>query len=204
VAHKADREYIWHFFDEGSDQGESIDAVRRACGFCAAHIEMLRRIEADGMRSTLAISTMLADTFAGIVEDLEALSTGAEFRRAPCPACENRHEQLRANAGYLLDELAATRGRREAFEASPGLCFAHFQLAWELAPSLEDRELILSVQRQAAGSLLGELREHVRKHDDRYRHEPKGAERDSWRRAIFLTAGWPSAAESPAEPERGR
>lgn len=204
VAHKADREYIWHFFDEGADQGESIDAVRRACGFCAEHIEMLRRIEMEGMKSTLAISTMFADTFAGIVEDLDALTSDASFRRTPCTACTNRDERLRANAQYLLDELATSPGHRETFEASPGLCFAHFELVWDIAQSVEDRELILGVQHNAARSLLQELQEHVRKHDDKFRHEPKGTERDSWRRAIFLTAGWPPPAESAAEPERHR
>jgi hypothetical protein len=202
VAHKADREYIWHFFDEGADQGESIDAVRRACGFCDQHIEMLRRIEMEGMKSTLAISTMFADTFAGILEDLEALKADAPFRRALCPACENRVERLRANARYLLDEPATSPQHRETFEASPGLCFAHFELVWDTAQTRADRELILGVQRTAARSLLHELEEHVRKHDDKYRGEPKGTERDSWRRAIFMTAGWPQPAESAAEPER--
>ena len=202
VAHKADREYIWHFFDEGADQGESIDAVRRSCGFCAEHIEMLRRIEVDGMNSTLSLSTMFVDTLAGIVEDLDALTPEAHFRRAPCPACANRQATLRTNARYLLDELATSSGHRQAFEGSPGLCFAHFELVWGTADYVEDRELMLEVQRQAARSLLRDLQEHVRKHDDRYRHEPKGAERDSWRRAILLTAGWPPPAESAAEPER--
>jgi len=202
VAHKADREYIWHFFDEGSDNGESIDAVRRACGFCAEHVEMLRRIEIDGMKSTLAISTMFADTFAGIVEDLDRLDADSAFQRAECPACANRDEVLRANARYLLDELATTPARREMFEASPGLCFAHFELVWDSSDALEDRELILRVQRSAARSLLHELSEHVRKHDHKFRDEPKGGERDSWLRAIYLTAGWPPPAESAAEPER--
>lgn len=201
VAHKADREYIWHFFDEGADQGESIDAVRHACGFCGEHIEMLRRVEMEGMKSTLAISTMFADTLAGIVEDLLALAPEARFRRAPCPACANRDERLRANAQYLIDELATSPGHRETFEASPGLCFAHFELVWDVAQAVEDRELILGVQRHAARALLDELQEHVRKHDDKFRHEPKGPERDSWRRAIFMTAGWPPPAESAAEPE---
>jgi hypothetical protein len=61
---------------------------------------------------------------------------------------------------------------------------------------------LLSVQRSSASSLLDNLREHVRKHDDKFRHEAKGRERDSWQRAIFLTAGWPPPAESAAEPER--
>lgn len=30
VAHKADRRYIWHFFDEGADWGDAIDTVRHA------------------------------------------------------------------------------------------------------------------------------------------------------------------------------
>ncbi len=202
VAHKADREYIWHFFDEGSDQGEAIDEVRHACGFCDAHIEMLRRIEVDGMKSTLSLSTMFVDTFAGIVQDLKSLGVGNRFRRAPCPACANRDELVRTNAQYLLDELATSPGHRETFEASPGLCFAHFELVWDAAKFAEDRELILDVQRKAARALLEDLQEHVRKHDDKFRHEPKGAERDSWQRAIFMTAGWPAPAASAAEPER--
>ena len=181
VAHKADREYIWHFFDEGADRGESIDTVRHAFGFCAEHIEMLRRIEVDGMKSTLAISTMFADTFAGIVEDLESVRAGDDFRREPCPACANRDELPRVNAQYLLDDLATTPARRQTFEASPGLCFEHFELTWTVAATAEDRQLILEVQRRAAGRLLHELRERVK----------TGAEDDAWRRALHLTSGWP-------------
>jgi Family of unknown function (DUF6062) len=204
VAHKADREFIWHFFDEGSDQGEAIDAVSAAYGFCREHVEMLSRIEIEGMKSTLAISTMLADVFSGLVRDLDGFSASREFRRAQCPACANRDRLLRDNARYLLDLVATAPGYREAFEASPGLCFAHFELVWDAAPSLEDRQLILDLQRTATRSLLNELQEHVRKHDDRFRHEPKGVERDSWYRAICLTAGWPAPSGSAAEPEPGR
>jgi hypothetical protein len=81
VAHKADREYMWHFFDEGSDQGDSIDRLRAACRFCAEHVEMLRRIEIEGMKSTLAISTTFADTFEGIVGELERLEPGRDALR---------------------------------------------------------------------------------------------------------------------------
>ncbi|HJS95875.1 MAG TPA: hypothetical protein VJ741_16540 [Solirubrobacteraceae bacterium] len=192
MAHKADREYIWHFFDEGADRGESIDAVRHAFGFCAEHIEMLRRIEIDGMKSTLGISTMFADTFAGIVEDIDLLKPGEDFRRERCPACANRDELLRVNAEYLLDDLATTHGRRAAFETSPGLCFAHFELVWGIAATVEDRQLILDVQRRSAGRLLQELRVRV----------DSGAEDGAWERAIHLTAGWPPPARSAAEPER--
>ena len=204
VAHKADREYIWHFFDEGADQGEAIDSVRAACGFCAEHITMLSRIDTEAMGSTLAISTMFADTFTGIVTDLDALSDQDAFARTPCPACANRDERLRANAQYLLDELATNPAMREKFEASPGLCFAHFELVWHRSQTREERQLLSRVQREAATRLLADLSEHVRKHDHRYRHETVGPERDAWRRAMFMTAGWPPPTESAAEPERSR
>ena len=100
--------------------------------------------------------------------------------------------------------MATSDGYRRQFSASSGLCFPHFKLVWQLARSRGDRELLLSVQRAAAESLLRELREHVRKHDDKYRHEPKGPERDSWQRAILATTGWPPPAESAVEPEPHR
>lgn len=201
VAHKADREFIWQFYDERSNDGAVIDEVSRAYGFCVEHVEMLRRIDVENMKSTLAISTMFADTFAGIVEELAGLSPDAQFDPRQCPACAARDGYLRRNALYLLDLLATSPGHRKSYEASPGVCFPHFKLAWDLAPTHADRELLLEVQRNAAGSLLHELREHVRKHDHKFAHEPKGTERDSWERALFLTAGWPPPEESAAEPE---
>jgi Family of unknown function (DUF6062) len=201
VRHKADREYVWQFYDERSNDGTVIEEVSRAYGFCAEHVEMLRRIDVEDMKSTLAISTAFAYTFEGIVEQLDRLSADAQFEPEPCPACAARDAYLRKNAVYLLDMLATSPGHRESFEASPGLCFVHFKLVWDLAPTRADRELLLTVQRNVAGSLLDELREHVRKHDHRFAHEPKGSEQDSWQRAIHLTAGWPPPAQSAAEPE---
>jgi hypothetical protein len=121
-------------------------------------------------------------------------------RRDRCPACASRDERVNANARYLLDELATSPGHRETYESSPDLCFAHFELVWNVAEDREDRELILAVQRNAERVLLHDLQEHVRTH--RFRHEPKGAECDSWQRAILLTAGWPPPTESAVEPGR--
>jgi hypothetical protein len=50
-------------------------------------------------------------------------------------------------------------------------------------------------------SILSDLTEHFRKQDQKYRHELEDAEGDAWRRAIFVTAGWPPPGESAAEPE---
>jgi Family of unknown function (DUF6062) len=204
VAHKADREYIWHFYDERSNDMDAVEEVQRAFGFCAEHTEMLRRIDVEDMKTTLSISVLLADTFAGMVDQLQGLSPDRAFEPEPCPACASRDDCLQRNALYLLDMVATSSGYHEQFIASPGLCFPHFRLAWQRARTRGDRELLLSVQRGATESLLNELREHVRKHDDKYRHEPKGPEQDSWNRAILATTGWPPPAQSAAEPEAHR
>ncbi len=204
VLHKADREYIWHFYDERSNDMSAVEEVRRAFGFCAEHIEMLRRIDVEDMKTTLSISVLFVDTFTGIVEQLNSLTNASAFEPEPCPACVSRDEYLRRNAHYLLDMLATRDGYREEFEASPGLCYPHFKLVWDLARTRGDREQLLAVQRTAAQGLLHELQEHVRKHDDKFRHEPKGPERDSWRRAIFITSGWTPPGASAAEPELER
>ena len=203
VAHKADREYIWHFFDEGADQDDVIETVRHAFGFCAEHVGMLCRIEIDGMQSSLAISTMFADMFAGVPGDLRSMDPQAAFARARCPACANRDARVTANAHYLLDALATNPGLRERFADSPGLCFVHYEVVWSLARP-DERAFIAGVQSDAAARLLADLSEHVRKHDHRHGHEPKGPEHDSWRRAVFMTAGWPPPAESASEPEARR
>lgn len=204
VAHKADREYIWHFYDEGSNDIDALEGVRAAFGFCGEHMEMLRRIDLEDMKTTLSVSVLLTDTLEGIVEQLQRLDSSSQLELAQCPACASRERYLRRNSEYLLDMLARSPGYREEFKASPGLCFPHFKLAWDLARTRGDRELLLAVQRESSQALLGELREHVRKHDDKYRREPRGPERDSWQRAIFLTTGWPPPAQSAAEPEEQR
>jgi hypothetical protein len=201
VAHKADREYIWQFYDERSNDDAVIEQVSRAFGFCAEHVEMLRRIDIESMKSTLALGTMFAQTFSGIVDELDQADPTSPIEPQPCPACAARNAYLEKNALLLFDLLATSPGHLESFRDSPGLCFPHFKLAWDLAPSRADRDLLLGVQRSAARSLLDELREHVRKQDHKFAHEPKGAEQDSWLRAIFLTAGWPAPTASAAEPE---
>jgi hypothetical protein len=201
VAHKADREYAWQFSDERSNDGAVVDQVSEAFGFCAEHVEMLRRIDMESMHSTLAISTMFADAFAGIAAELGRLTPDADFHRERCPACASRGAYLHKNAVYLLDLLATSHADRQSFEASPGLCFPHFEVVWELASAPTERELLLEVQRTATGSLLRDLTEHVRKHNHKYSHEPAGLEYDAWQRAINLTAGWSPPNQTAAQPE---
>jgi hypothetical protein len=206
VAHKLDREWTWSFFDVYSGEDWALDALRRSRGLCADHAEQLRRLEVDGIKSTLVVSSVYLDTLEGVAAQLEGLGTDDEQPAPPCPACVNRDQGVEKNAGYLLAELDESERSRERFVASPGLCFRHFDLVWGKARR-DQRELLLEVQRRSVGSLVEQLREHIRKQGHEARDEPKGNEEDSWLRAIWLTAGWPadpgeSLAEAVADPGR--
>lgn len=200
VAHKADREYIWHFFEEYSAHAEALDELQAGRGFCADHAEQLQCVEVDGLKSTLGISETYLDVLEGVAEELERMGPSDPFERAPCPACANREQELRRNAGYLLADLRESDRSRELFVVSPGFCFPHFELVWASADA-DQRSFVLDVQRRSLRRLGDDLREHVRKQGDEARHEPKGAEQDSWLRAIHLTGGWPRPAHPAGVPE---
>jgi hypothetical protein len=201
VAHKADREFLWHFFEEYSTSESGVEALRAARGFCGAHADALRRLEVDGLGSTLGISEIYEEVFFGIVDQLARLDIGSEgaAAAAPCPACANREREVAANAEHLASLLREDARSRERFRQSGGLCLPHFAVAWAVPES--DRSLLLEVERTAAQAVLSELAEHIRKQGAEARDEPPGAERESWRRAIELTAGWPPPPDLIGVPE---
>ena len=200
VAHKLDREYIWFFFDEYSGDAATLDALRGARGFCFEHAQALRRLEVDGFKSTLGVSTTYLDTLAGLADELSHLRAKDYFTSAPCPACSYRDEGVEKNARYLLEELAENERSRERYAAGPGVCMPHFELVWSVATA-EEREFLVRVERRSVEALVTELREHIRKQGAEFRDEPEGAEADAWERALALTAGWPPPAAPLGRPE---
>jgi hypothetical protein len=197
VAHKAEKEFLWFFFDEYSTQEAALDQLRAAHGFCSRHAAGLRRIEVDNLKSTLGISETYEDTLTGIVEELAGLGQGRALRRAPCPACAYRDEALAKNAGHLVTMLVDDGRARERFSGSPGLCMPHFADVWATDPPGRARDLLLDVQLRAAGGLRDELTEHIRKQGAEARDEVPGPEADAWQRALWFTSGWPGALEAP-------
>lgn len=197
VAHRAEKEFLWYFFDEYSTQDAALDALRASHGFCGRHAAGLRRIEVDNLKSTLGISATYEDTLSGFVAELDALGGGAPLREAACPACATRDEAVQKNVGCLLSLLADDKSIRERFAASPGLCVPHFAAALAAAEQEPVRTLLVSVERRAAADLREQLGEHIRKQGAEARHEVPGPEADAWQRAIWLTAGWPDTELGP-------
>ena len=202
VAHKADREYVWHFSEEGFGNVDAMAALASAHGFCAEHAGMLVTID-HRVKSMLGVSTIYAELFSDITEELNALAvTDAHTGEGQCPACANRAEMLTKNARYLLASLAAPAGTiAEHYPDSCGLCFPHFELAWNTGGSDRAREILLAVQRRVSGEILADLNEFIRKEGAEAKHENKGGEQDAWQRAARLTTGWPAPDVSPGVPE---
>jgi hypothetical protein len=201
VAHKADREFVWHFSEEGSGNEDVMAAMARAHGFCTEHAEMLLRIDFQ-MKSMLGVATIYVELFADMATELESLDAGKRSVDDRCPACANRDKALDQNARYLLACLGAPAGTiAEGFPTSPGLCFPHFELVWAIGGPPRVRGLILDVQRRAVAEILADLKEFIRKEGNEAKHEPKGAEQDAWQHAIRLTTGWPAPEQSAGVPE---
>ena len=83
------------------------------------------------------------------------------------------------------DEFAAAFGR------SAGLCLPHFRVAFLRARDPAAWRRVLEVERAALARLTGELQALARKYDYHNAEVEMGDESDSWRRALFLAAGWP-------------
>jgi hypothetical protein len=75
------------------------------------------------------------------------------------------------------------------FSRSPGICFPHLTIAIEKYPGHRNLGLLIQRQMKKWESLKAELEEFIRKHDYKYAHEPRGAESDSWKRALEMIAG---------------
>ena len=201
VAHKADREFVWHFSEEGSGNADVMSAMARAHGFCAEHADMLSehrlRDEVDaGCRNRLR----------GSVHGPRrpARSTPRRHPRpdATLPGVPNRQKAAGTERPLPARLPGAPAGTiAEGFPTSPGLCFPHFELVWSIGGEPRVRELILDVQRRAVREILAALSEFIRKEGNEAKHEPKGAEQDAWQRAIRLTIGWPAPEQSAGVPE---
>lgn len=92
--------------------------------------------------------------------------------------------------------LLATQEMREHMSQSTGLCLPHFLQARALAAQAlqtNPRALhdLLDCQQTCMKRVLDEVQELVRKHDYRFKNEPRGDEMVSWRRAAMLAAGNP-------------
>jgi hypothetical protein len=114
----------------------------------------------------------------------------------PCPACSHLDSTERDCIGTLWTHLDGPGALLEAYRTSDGLCLSHFRRTLALAPARATAESLVSAQQEVWQRLYAELGEFIRKKDVRFRDEPFGVERDSWRRALEAVSGAPPRSES--------
>lgn len=105
-----------------------------------------------------------------------------------CPACQSVRFFEERYLEILLDYITEEDFGNQ-FSRSSGICFPHLTIAVEKYPGHSNLRLIIQRQMSKWESLQEELAEFIRKHDYKYIHEPRGAESDSWKRALEMLVG---------------
>ena len=175
--------------------------LRRTQGFCHTHTWQLAR-----MGATLPLAQAYRDVITDSIEQLQQGGEGGngsglwrrffESKRGrgadeACPACKQQ-ESAAERYAHSVRQAILDEAFYAQFAASDGLCLDHFRVVCEnRGPEVSGPWLTRLRQAQLAclqrlDEQLGEL---IRKHDYRFKDEPRGAEMQSWRRAAGLVAG---------------
>jgi hypothetical protein len=174
--------------------------LRCSQGFCHAHTWQLGR-----MGATLQLAQAYRDIITDTIERLggdPGGGNGGRWRRIfdgkrerggdeLCPACKQQENAAERYAHTLRQSILDEQFYAQ-FVSSEGLCLDHFRVTSESKgpevngpwfPRLRQAQLDCL---QRLDEQLGEL---IRKHDYRFKDEPRGPEMLSWRRAAGLVAG---------------
>jgi hypothetical protein len=175
--------------------------LRRTQGFCHTHTWQLAR-----MGATLPLAQAYRDIISDTVEQLqqggETGGTGGLWRRLfeskrgrdpdeACPACK-QGAQAAERYGHTFRQAILDDEFYQQFGRSDGLCLDHFRVVCQNkgpevpGPWLSRLRQAQMVCLQRLDEQLGEL---IRKHDYRFKNEPRGSEMHSWKRAAGLVAG---------------
>lgn len=200
-----ERRYIDNMFYDQVTNVTWRAQIRDARGFCAAHTT---RILTEG-RSALGVALIADDLLKTVQATLDAapsergsvwnqlrgvLARGRSVAVALrgtrlCPLCLHLRQQTPVHIRSLLQDLETDAGRA-AYGGSPGLCIAHLCSVLTIGDPPAAIPWLIEHQQHCWQRLDDELQEFIRKNDYQFAGEPSGEERDSWRRAFRLLAGW--------------
>ncbi|MCL5075775.1 MAG: DUF6062 family protein [Chloroflexi bacterium] len=104
-----------------------------------------------------------------------------------CPICDRlREDELEQTVRFR--EALSIEGQANSLQQGHALCLPHLRLTLSDQPLMVDKALIWSYLTRIE-ELSSQLREYIRKHDWRFRDEPRGEEQMAWFRAIELFVG---------------
>jgi hypothetical protein len=149
-----------------------------------------RGYSSDGSRPLPRARFRWSDVIAALESPryrLDALRAIA-FRGDICQACWHIQTTTRRRLELILRALEEPSGRK-AYQAGWGLCLRHCIDAAKLAEVPDTLAELLSAQIARLRILEWELHEASRKDNWSVRYEPKGPEKDVWRRAAYQFCG---------------
>lgn len=201
----------WQY--EGFTDVEHRHEVIRTQGFCPLHTWQLTQLH-----TSFQLALIYREVLTGVLETLERKRTAAtaspktvrtflERLRAQrrlsspvntrplfeqCYFCQAR-DRIEQRLIDTLIALLHFQEARASMSQSTGLCLLHFTQTRSQAEARDPEGLshLLDCQSTCMRRVLGEVEELVRKHDYRFKDEPRGDEMTSWRRAAELCAGHP-------------
>ena len=216
VSGRAVERYLDAFsFEQVNDITERA-RLRAARGFCNRHAWQWWEEQGD----RLGAAIVYLDVLTTIGRQLDALANGDGGGRfgqvasalglsaggradesaalppqAVCPACEIQEATVERAVETLLAQFHEAEFHA-AYAASHGICVPHLTRA--LRRRGQARDDLLTVERERLAALRSELEEHLRKQRHEHRHEPRGPEQTSPRRAVVSAAGEKGATWPPA------
>ncbi len=205
---KATRKYIHSFLYEGMMSPIARQDFLEGGGFCHEHFWQAEAIEQECWADGFGVAILCENLLETFLKDLEKVAQSrigfkanlAKIRRTVreqdsrqfqgdgCIACKSSRG---SEQHYLaaLEEWLDDSDFNERFHQSTGLCLFHLRAARQRWASEQALETVSRVAKKLTGHLLKELREFQRKHDYRFKHEPRGAEWTSPERSIAFLVG---------------
>jgi hypothetical protein len=177
-------EHGWGLVRPGASLGVAIlmhDALQGVLGAMAdAHFEALPALSLRRAQENLDRSRPSAAT-AGLIDRLTP--------RGRCPACVQAEKMEKVYLTTLVGHLLEEDGLLAAYEASDGLCLAHFRQALRYVRDEATFRSLVNAQQIIWQRLADRLAEAIRKSDVRFRDEPVGDEGSAWLRGIAALSG---------------
>jgi hypothetical protein len=200
-------------FYENVNDPPTRDAIRRTRGFCRYHAFVIVQ-QADALGTAIILRDVLThdlrDIESGDYDQRSAAPGGLarlfdrgqkeedgwerEIKCRKCPICDWEREVTELTLDSFFDGLADEEFAA-AFRQSDGLCVAHFHLASARATRDHRWAKVVETEKAALRRLTEQLAELARKHDYRFKDEPRGEEMTSWRQALNASSGWIGKAE---------
>jgi hypothetical protein len=200
LRHKEQRS-LFSFLYEGMMTPGACQEFLDGGGFCARHFRLAVLVSRSEHLGLLGMA-MLCSRLVPAAE--EVAEHAAKRHKRPIGLARSKQDYgvWPGHACIFCRELRGTeeqlvRALEDLMDAEEfslplsqhGLCLRHTQLVLKGWKDEAKREWVLDVIRRYAAELTGDLKEFLRKHDYRYRHEPYGREKEIVKRCLEFLMG---------------